>query len=92
MTPKHKDAIRIFERDNWICCYCGTQYSEDYSPLHRHRRVFGSQGGTYKDDDNKATCCYICHHAHGSLKNRPLLSENGDMTKINELIKRYNNE
>lgn len=86
-TKKHKEATRIFERDSWTCQYCLTRYSEDYAPLHIHRRVFGSQGGKY-DDKNKATCCYLCHHDHGTLKNKKLKSEK-DNTEINKLIKYY---
>ena len=87
MTPKHKLAIEIFTRDNFMCCYCGRIFSEDQPPLHLHRRVFGSQGGKY-DKKNLASCCWECHADHGSLKNRRLITEN-DNTKMDSLLEYY---
>jgi 5-methylcytosine-specific restriction endonuclease McrA len=87
MSPAHKRAIRIFERDKYQCQYCNRCYGEEQPPLHVHHRVFVSQGGK-DDDDNLATCCFLCHADHGSLKNRRLMCENDDK-KINELRKRY---
>ena len=87
MTPKHKTALRIFQRDNFTCQYCGRQYPPEQAPLHKHHRVFTSQGG--KDDlDNLATCCWECHHNHGELKGKRLRHEKDD-SKINELRDRY---
>jgi 5-methylcytosine-specific restriction endonuclease McrA len=74
MTPRHKKAIRIFERDGYRCQYCDRKFSEDQPPLHMHRRIFGSQGGTY-EDKNVVTCCFECHADHGSLKNKHLFYE-----------------
>lgn len=92
MTPKHKKAIKIFERDNFQCQYCGVTFAPEQPPLHRHRRVFGSQGGSY-DDFNVATCCFKCHQSdnHHKLKNARLFHEEDD-SKINEIKKRYEGE
>jgi len=87
MTPKHKRARAIFERDNFVCLYCGKQFSPDYAPLHIHRRVFGSQGGTYISV-NMATCCFVCHSDHGNLKNRKLITE-GDMIVMDGLVELF---
>lgn len=77
-----------FVRDRGICQYCTRPKSEYMDAISPHHRVFKSQGG---DDllDNLATACVSCHYEHGRLKNKPLLSENGDMAKMNELVNRY---
>jgi 5-methylcytosine-specific restriction endonuclease McrA len=87
MTPKHKQAIKIFTRDSFRCQYCGQYFSPDQPPLHRHHRIFTSQGGQ-DDEDNLATCCWKCHYDHGKLKGAKLITEK-DFTKIEELKKRY---
>ena len=75
-------------RDDYTCQYTNKQYQADDHALHPHHRIFKSQGG--KDDlENLASCNWSLHAEHGKLKDRPLLSENGSMKKINELKKKY---
>ena len=82
-----KLAFEIFERDSRLCQFCNRPRSMYMSGIHCHHRVFKSQGG---DDqaDNLATCCWICHHDHGNLKHKKLITEK-DNAKIDELRKRY---
>lgn len=62
-------------------------FSPDQPSLHKHHRIFVSQGG--KDDpDNMVSCCVECHNRHGDLKNKRLFWEVDD-SKINELRERY---
>ena len=77
-------------RDDYTCQYTGIDYKHipDQHALHPHHRIFKSQGG--KDDlENLASCNWDLHSEHWKLKDRPLLSENGSMKKINELKKKY---
>lgn len=76
MTPKAKEAFKIFERDDFTCQFCGRKFPPEQPPLHRHRRVFGSQGGTY-DPENVATACNDCHNSdnHANLKGEKLYLE-----------------
>jgi len=87
MTPKHAAAVKIFERDNYRCQFCGAIFTEEQPPLHIHHRVFVSQGGG-NENDNKVSCCWECHFNHGNLKNKRLFNEKDNST-INKLIKRY---
>jgi len=82
-----KLALKIFETDRHQCQYCGLFYHPFKAPLHCHHRVFKSQGGD-DQEDNLTACCWICHHDHGNLKNKRLITENDD-AKIDELRKRY---
>ncbi len=77
----------VFERDNFVCQYCGTPYPPENHSLHCHHRIFVSQGGK-NDLDNFASCCAECHHTHGDLKHARILSEYDD-DKIKELYFRY---
>lgn len=87
MTPKHKRAKMIFERDNYQCQYCLTRFSPDQPPLHIHHRVFISQGGD-NSQENLITCCYECHHNHGNLKGSKTAKETDNMV-INKLTEYY---
>ena len=89
--PKWKALVlEMLTRDDYTCQYTGIDYKHipDQHALHPHHRIFKSQGG--KDDlENLASCNWSLHAEHGKLKDRPLLSENGSMKKINELKKKY---
>jgi 5-methylcytosine-specific restriction endonuclease McrA len=66
-----KQALEIFETYGYQCQYCGGIFRDG---LHPHHRVFKSQGGDDRPE-NIAPCCWKCHHDHGKLKNKKLISE-----------------
>lgn len=48
----------IFERDGWICQYCGDTVNDNNSTLDHY--LPQSKGGKH-DKDNLRTCCFICN-------------------------------
>jgi 5-methylcytosine-specific restriction endonuclease McrA len=49
--------MKIMERDNWRCQFCGTR-----SDLQVHHIIYRSQGGADMED-NLITACAACHEA-----------------------------
>ena len=47
--------LKILERDNWRCQFCGTR-----SNLQVHHIIYRSHGGP-DDEDNLITVCVTCH-------------------------------
>jgi len=50
--------LQLFERDEWICRYCGDRITAETATLDHVVPV--SKGGT-SDPENLATCCFICN-------------------------------
>ncbi|OGX18109.1 MAG: hypothetical protein A3K83_00235 [Omnitrophica WOR_2 bacterium RBG_13_44_8b] len=48
----------LFERDKWICCYCGEKVTEKNATLDHFNPQ--SNGGKHTKDNLK-TCCFICN-------------------------------
>jgi hypothetical protein len=56
-TEPQKRKI-LFERDNWICQYCGEKVTEDNATLDHY--VPQSKGGK-NNKENLRTCCLLCN-------------------------------
>ena len=48
----------LFERDKWICCYCGDKVTEKNATLDHLNPQ--SKGGKHTKDNLK-TCCFVCN-------------------------------
>jgi hypothetical protein len=56
-TEPQKRKI-LFERDNWICQYCGEKVTEDNATLDHY--IPQSKGGKHTKE-NLRTCCLLCN-------------------------------
>jgi hypothetical protein len=52
------NRILIFERDNWICQYCGDKVTKENATIDHY--VPQSKGGTHSKA-NLRTCCFVCN-------------------------------
>jgi hypothetical protein len=59
-TDPKRSAFRIFERDTFRCCYCGSSSIEDDIRLHVDHILPYSQGGT-DTAANLVTSCESCN-------------------------------
>lgn len=50
--------MAIFERDNWICQYCGDKVTKDNATIDHY--VPQSKGGNHSKA-NLRTCCFVCN-------------------------------
>lgn len=66
-TDPEKRSV-IFERDNWICQYCGDKVTKDNSTIDHY--VPQSKGGNHSKA-NLRTCCLACN----SIKSGKLFEE-----------------
>ncbi len=48
----------LFERDKWVCCYCGDKVTEKNATLDHLNPQ--SKGGKH-NKDNLKTCCFVCN-------------------------------
>jgi hypothetical protein len=48
----------VFERDNWICQYCGEKVTHENATLDHY--IPQSKGGT-NSKENLRTCCLVCN-------------------------------
>jgi hypothetical protein len=56
-TDQQKRLL-VFERDNWICQYCGDKVTRENATLDHY--IPQSKGGTHSKD-NLRTCCLVCN-------------------------------
>lgn len=61
-----KKRLEIFERDNYMCQYCGSTTKE----LHVHHKIYkkGAKPWEY-DNDSLITLCHDCHESETNSKN-----------------------
>lgn len=53
-----KKRLELFERDKWICCYCGDKVTKENATLDHFTPQY--KGGKHTKENLK-TCCLICN-------------------------------
>lgn len=60
----------IYERDNWVCQYCGEGSKEDFEVYLRASLCIDhikpkKHGGSEHDPNNKVVACHVCNKLKG---------------------------